>query len=230
MIGAYFHDGGNSRLSNKDYHGGMATSVDQKNFIKTALRLPPELHAAVHESAQKNGRSYNAELIALIGAGLAGADLPPKLRRDLELAATRNGRSLQGEIVDRLQGSFGPPPSPYEPERDVDFLYQVMDAQAKLQRLTMELGAARDEAAFKAVAVSRADEAYKRGLAQRLSDAEIQALALAENQAAKEYRAAAKKSQDLIVAVRDQESELRVLYGQRSKDAIHRAARAKPKT
>ena len=41
----------------------MATSIDQKNFVKTALRLPPELHAAVHESAQKSGRSYNAELL-----------------------------------------------------------------------------------------------------------------------------------------------------------------------
>lgn len=41
----------------------MATSIDQKNFVKTALRLPPELHAAVHEAAQKSGRSYNAELL-----------------------------------------------------------------------------------------------------------------------------------------------------------------------
>lgn len=48
----------------------MATSIDQKNFIKTALRLPPELHAAVHASAQKRGRSYNAELVALIERGL----------------------------------------------------------------------------------------------------------------------------------------------------------------
>lgn len=41
----------------------MATSIDQKNFVKTALRLPPELHAAVHEAAQRSGRSYNAELV-----------------------------------------------------------------------------------------------------------------------------------------------------------------------
>lgn len=44
----------------------MATSIDQKNFVKTALRLPPELHATVHEAAQKNGRSYNAELLERI--------------------------------------------------------------------------------------------------------------------------------------------------------------------
>lgn len=41
----------------------MATSIDQKNFVKTALRLPPELHSAVHEAAQRSGRSYNAELV-----------------------------------------------------------------------------------------------------------------------------------------------------------------------
>lgn len=44
----------------------MATSIDQKNFVKTALRLPPELHAAVHESAQKNGRSYNGEIVSAL--------------------------------------------------------------------------------------------------------------------------------------------------------------------
>lgn len=66
MIEACFHGGGNIRLRDRDYDGGMATSIDQKNFVKTALRLPPELHAAVHESAQKNGRSYNAELVERI--------------------------------------------------------------------------------------------------------------------------------------------------------------------
>lgn len=50
----------------------MATSIDQKNFVKTALRLPPELHAAVHESAQKNGRSYNAELVERIQGSFDG--------------------------------------------------------------------------------------------------------------------------------------------------------------
>lgn len=74
MIGACFHGGGNIRLCDRDYDGGMATSIDQKNFVKTALRLPPELHAAVHESAQKNGRSYNAELVELIQRSLRPQD------------------------------------------------------------------------------------------------------------------------------------------------------------
>lgn len=41
----------------------MATRVKQENYVKTALRLPPELHASLHEAAEKSGRTYNAEII-----------------------------------------------------------------------------------------------------------------------------------------------------------------------
>lgn len=36
----------------------------QADFIKTALRVPPELHARIHEAAQEAGRTYNAEILA----------------------------------------------------------------------------------------------------------------------------------------------------------------------
>ncbi|ATA55197.1 hypothetical protein CKY39_19750 [Variovorax boronicumulans] len=58
----------------------MATSIDQKDFVKTALRLPPDLHAAVHEAAQKSGRSYNAELVDRVGKSFEN-DLTVKLLR-----------------------------------------------------------------------------------------------------------------------------------------------------
>lgn len=48
----------------KDYDGGMVTSVNQSDFVKTALRLPPDMHARLHEAAQESGRSYNAEIVA----------------------------------------------------------------------------------------------------------------------------------------------------------------------
>lgn len=35
----------------------------QENFTKTALRLPPELHAELKEAAIINGRSLNAEIL-----------------------------------------------------------------------------------------------------------------------------------------------------------------------
>jgi hypothetical protein len=42
----------------------MVTRLNQTDFVKTALRLPPELHAKLHEGAEASGRSYNAELVA----------------------------------------------------------------------------------------------------------------------------------------------------------------------
>lgn len=46
------------------YDGGMATNIPQDDFQKTALRLPKDLHARLHESAAAVGRSYNAEIVA----------------------------------------------------------------------------------------------------------------------------------------------------------------------
>lgn len=46
----------------------------QDNFVRTALRLPPDLHKRVHEEAEISGRTFNAELIARIEAGLASQD------------------------------------------------------------------------------------------------------------------------------------------------------------
>ncbi|MCR8961181.1 Arc family DNA-binding protein [Variovorax sp. S2] len=54
----------------------MATSIDQKNFVKTALRLPPEVHEAMHAAAQASGRSYNAEIVSRLEASLAQAAAP----------------------------------------------------------------------------------------------------------------------------------------------------------
>lgn len=42
----------------------MAQLTNQDDFIKTALRLPRELHAAIQESATASSRSMNAEIIA----------------------------------------------------------------------------------------------------------------------------------------------------------------------
>ena len=73
----------------------MATSIDQSDFIKTALRLPPSLHAAVHAAAKRSGRSFNAELLDLIDQGLSSKEAPslaPILAR-LERALSRAERS-----------------------------------------------------------------------------------------------------------------------------------------
>ena len=41
----------------------MVTRLNQTDFVKTALRLPPDLHAKLHEGAEASGRSYNAEIV-----------------------------------------------------------------------------------------------------------------------------------------------------------------------
>ncbi len=39
----------------------------QDDFVRTALRVPPELHARVHDEARKSGRTFNAQLIHMLG-------------------------------------------------------------------------------------------------------------------------------------------------------------------
>lgn len=39
----------------------MAT---QDDFIRTALRVPPDLHKQIHEAAEKSNRTFNAEIVA----------------------------------------------------------------------------------------------------------------------------------------------------------------------
>lgn len=39
----------------------MAT---QDDYIRTALRVPPGLHAQIHEAAKGNNRTFNAEIVA----------------------------------------------------------------------------------------------------------------------------------------------------------------------
>lgn len=46
----------------------MAQLSNQDDFIKTAFRLPRDLHAAIQKSATNSGRSMNAEIIALLEA------------------------------------------------------------------------------------------------------------------------------------------------------------------
>lgn len=48
----------------------MATSLDQTDFIKTALRLPRDLHARIQASAEGHGASLNTEIIQLLQKAL----------------------------------------------------------------------------------------------------------------------------------------------------------------
>jgi hypothetical protein len=38
--------------------------ASQDDFIRTALRVPPDLHAKIHEAAKGANRTFNAEIVA----------------------------------------------------------------------------------------------------------------------------------------------------------------------
>lgn len=62
-----------------DYHGGMVTRLNQSDFVKTALRLPPDVHAKIHEAASATGRSYNAEIVARLQSTFASHGVMPPM-------------------------------------------------------------------------------------------------------------------------------------------------------
>lgn len=72
-------------------------TTPQDDFIKTALRLPRELHAEIKSSADFHGRSMNAEIIARLSAFPAGP-------ATLEQLAAQNRRTqdMVQMIIDAL--------------------------------------------------------------------------------------------------------------------------------
>lgn len=42
--------------------------MSQDDYIRTALRVPPELHSALHKAADESERSFNAEIIERLKA------------------------------------------------------------------------------------------------------------------------------------------------------------------
>lgn len=57
----------------------MVTSINQEDFLKTALRLPRDLHALVLQAAAESGRSMNSEIVERLRASLV-EDSPPAAR------------------------------------------------------------------------------------------------------------------------------------------------------
>jgi len=78
----------------------MAT---QDDFIRTALRVPPDLHAQIHRAAEAAGRTFNAEINQRLSATFSvdGGDVTGLARQVEELTAQRDDayraiRAMQG--------------------------------------------------------------------------------------------------------------------------------------
>ncbi len=67
-----------------------AKKTTQAEFIKTALRLPPDLHREILEDAERHGHSMNMEILNRIRAGREGylaaelAEIKATLRKLLD--------------------------------------------------------------------------------------------------------------------------------------------------
>lgn len=80
--------------------------------------------------------------------------MPDGMRDNLKAAAKANNRTMNAEIVARLQASFdSPPPSSsmshtqtMASSHDLSVLYEITEAQMRLQQATMTLGDAKDDA------------------------------------------------------------------------------------
>ncbi len=70
--------------------------TSQKNYIKTALRLPPELHQDLFDAAEKNGRSLNAEILARLSTYSTLAVLEALTRQTADI------RSMTKEILETV--------------------------------------------------------------------------------------------------------------------------------
>lgn len=69
----------------------------QDEYVRTALRLPPDLHEAVKAAAKGAGHTMNAEIIARIAAAEENASFKAVLKQNEEL------RRLMLEMLERIE-------------------------------------------------------------------------------------------------------------------------------
>lgn len=81
--------------------------ANQDDFVKTALRLPRDLHAQVQAAATARGRSMNAEIIErLRDEGTASVELVLERLRSREaelLEANKRQLSVMRNVIERMR-------------------------------------------------------------------------------------------------------------------------------
>lgn len=80
----------------------------QDDYIRTALRVPPDLHKALHESAAASGKSFNAEILGrLTDSFVTASDTVPAELVDHLMQATKSlidSRQYQKLLQEVLAG------------------------------------------------------------------------------------------------------------------------------
>lgn len=95
--------------------------MSQDDYIRTALRVPPELHAALHKAADESERSFNAEIIERLKASF---DLTPSADGAVaqELADSRAQtitamEFLQGSLCETIVAMYASLPASQKRDR-----------------------------------------------------------------------------------------------------------------
>lgn len=84
----------------------MAT---QDDFIRTALRVPPDLHKAIHEAASAANRTFNAEIVARLSQSFeSGGLLPDVIRRGVENIAAEDGVTFGEALAKAVIAGLSP--------------------------------------------------------------------------------------------------------------------------
>ena len=84
--------------------------MSQDDYVRTALRVPPDLHKALHEAADAAGHSFNAEIIGRL-QGSFGPTQSSDGTAAQELAESRGQTIiamafLQGSLCETVQAMF----------------------------------------------------------------------------------------------------------------------------
>lgn len=118
----------------------MAT---QDDYIRTALRVPPELHAQIHASAKANNRTFNAEIVARLqesfhvkGAGVASLQL--EAAGDANILKSFERSNLENRLMELLtQRSYENTNLLYCEDR-LEYLEDDHSEDAKFERHILE--------------------------------------------------------------------------------------------
>lgn len=105
----------------------MATNKPQDEFVKTALRLPKELHANLHQAAKANSRSYNSEIIARLEDTFSRQDVLTELDiKDRLLSIIHTQTSLEA-LEDKRRKLLNDPSGDTAELEDIEFQIEFLE-------------------------------------------------------------------------------------------------------
>lgn len=70
--------------------------ANQDDYIRTALRVPPDLHKRIHEEAAQANRTFNAEIVARLQASFDSAGNTEEVRH---LKSALTSKDLQNRML-----------------------------------------------------------------------------------------------------------------------------------